>query len=239
MYKYLSIDCRLRRGASTVNRCWQGLDNSLQSPQDACLENISTYPPKIFSKYPQKYFNAVNRCWQGSVSTRCVSWNYHTDKWKLITLISYACFCLDGLSTYSFWTHCLPFKYSDARHVVEIVWQNCFACGFLAFLIWSTVSCCLGGCRVQLWSLVTPCWLLFFSDSCFDDLSICARWQISEWQIQRREICYVTSRISSDMHEPAFYSPSFDWTGFQHGFPISRSQVSEERLKASFRELGQ
>ena len=196
-------------------------------------------PPKIFSKYPQKYFNAVNRCWQGSVSTRCVSWNYHTDKWKLITLISYACFCLDGLSTYSFWTHCLPFKYSDARHVVEIVWQNCFACGFLAFLIWSTVSCCLGGCRVQLWSLVTPCWLLFFSDSCFDDLSICARWQISEWQIQRREICYVTSVISSDMHEPAFYSPSFDWTGFQHGFPISRSQVSEERLKASFRELGQ
>ena len=44
----------------------------------------------------------------------------------------------------------------------------------------------------------------------------------------------MTSRISSDMHEPAFYSPSFDWTGFQHGFPISRSQVSEERLRQVF-----
>ena len=82
VYKYLSIDCRLRRGASTVNRCWQGLDNSLQSPQDACLENISSNPPKIFSNCPKKYFNAVSRCWQGPVIPRCVCWNNHTDKWK-------------------------------------------------------------------------------------------------------------------------------------------------------------
>ena len=52
--------------------------------------------------------------------------------------------------------------------------------------------------RVQS-SAVTSCWLLLSSDSCFDDLSICARWQISEWEIQRREICQATSGISSDI----------------------------------------